>query len=261
MSDVFERVLCAVDDSSAGGTAARQAARITAEEGVLTLVSVDDSSVTTAGLLPVAIAAAEPVGHAEHALEIASEEAEPIHGFWTRRLVGEPVASILDEAQQRRASLLVVGSHGYRRATGVAFGLVGSRLVHDAPCSVLVAHPERSLERWPGSIVVGIDGSIVSAAAAGVARDLADRFRASLRIVACAGGRLDLEAARAIGPDVEVLPSRPVDALHALSETADLVVVGSRGLHGIRALGSVSERVAHRSDCSVLAIRPRLAGG
>lgn len=34
-----------------------------------------------------------------------------------------------------------------------------------------------------------------------------------------------------------------------------LIVLGSRGLHGIRALGSVSERVAHRAPCSVLVVR------
>ena len=259
MSHVFNRVLCAVDDSAAGATAARQAARVTAVDGVLTLLSVDDSSLMTSGLMPAVVAAPpEPVGHAEHALEVAREEAEPIHGVWTRRLVGEPVPRIIDEAEQRGASLLVIGSHGYRRTTGIAFGLVGSRLIHDAPCSMLVAHTERSVERWPQSIVVGIDGSIVSAAAADVARDLADRFGASLRIVACNGGRVDLEAARAIGPEVEVLPSRPVDTLQALSDATDLLVVGSRGLDGLRALGSVSERVAHRSDCSVLVIRPAL---
>jgi nucleotide-binding universal stress UspA family protein len=36
---------------------------------------------------------------------------------------------------------------------------------------------------------------------------------------------------------------------------ADLLVVGSRGLHGLRALGSVSERVAHRASCSTLVVR------
>ena len=35
----------------------------------------------------------------------------------------------------------------------------------------------------------------------------------------------------------------------------DLIVVGSRGLHGLRALGSVSERVAHGAKASVLVAR------
>jgi nucleotide-binding universal stress UspA family protein len=259
VSRIFDRVLCAVDHTAAGTTAARVAARVTAEQGVLTLVSVEVTTVTTVGLLPVAVAPPEGEGRAQAALDAAREEAEPIHGLWTRRLVGDPVAGILDEAAQRGATLLVIGSHGYRRATGIAFGLVGSRLIHEARCSVLVAQAERSLQKWPRSIAVGVDGSPGSAAAADVARDLAERFDASLRIVACKGGHLDLEAARAIGPELEVLPSKPVDALHVLSEVVDLVVVGSRGLHGVRALGSVSERVAHRSDCSVLVVRPSAA--
>jgi nucleotide-binding universal stress UspA family protein len=32
-------------------------------------------------------------------------------------------------------------------------------------------------------------------------------------------------------------------------------VVGSRGLQGMRSLGSVSERVAHEARCSVLVVR------
>ena len=42
----------------------------------------------------------------------------------------------------------------------------------------------------------------------------------------------------------------------ARMEPASLVVVGSRGLHGVRALGSVSERVVHEVPCSVLVARP-----
>src|ERR671912_753111 len=49
---------------------------------------------------------------------------------------------------------------------------------------------------------------------------------------------------------------KPVEALVDLSEEADLLVVGSRGLHGPAALGSVSERVAHRAASSVLVVRP-----
>jgi nucleotide-binding universal stress UspA family protein len=45
----------------------------------------------------------------------------------------------------------------------------------------------------------------------------------------------------------------PVDALSRLDP--DLLVVGSRGLQGIRSLGSVSERVAHEARCSVLVVR------
>ena len=40
-----------------------------------------------------------------------------------------------------------------------------------------------------------------------------------------------------------------------LRRDADLLVVGSRGLHGLRSLGSVSERVAHQARSSVLIVR------
>jgi nucleotide-binding universal stress UspA family protein len=35
---------------------------------------------------------------------------------------------------------------------------------------------------------------------------------------------------------------------------ADILVVGSRGLHGLKSLGSISERVAHQAACSVLVV-------
>ena len=47
----------------------------------------------------------------------------------------------------------------------------------------------------------------------------------------------------------------PVRAPVGASGIVDLVVVGSRGVHGLKALGSVSERVAHQAECSVLVVR------
>ena len=48
---------------------------------------------------------------------------------------------------------------------------------------------------------------------------------------------------------------KALDVLEVASETADLIVVGSRGLRGLRALGSLSERIAHEARCSVLVVR------
>jgi nucleotide-binding universal stress UspA family protein len=44
-------------------------------------------------------------------------------------------------------------------------------------------------------------------------------------------------------------------------ERISLAVVGSRGLSGVKALGSVSERIAHACECSVLVARPELPSG
>jgi nucleotide-binding universal stress UspA family protein len=122
---------------------------------------------------------------------------------------------------------------------------------------VLVAKEARAEEPWPRSIVVGVDGSPESAAAAAAARELAARFGAQLRFVAASGDHVDLAAARAIAPALEVRHVGAVEELRGLSELEDLVVVGSRGLKGFRALGSVSERIAHEADCSVLVVRPQ----
>jgi nucleotide-binding universal stress UspA family protein len=56
-------------------------------------------------------------------------------------------------------------------------------------------------------------------------------------------------------PRVELDEGPPVEVLLTAAEGADLLVVGSRGLHGVSALGSVSERVAHGARCSVLVAR------
>jgi nucleotide-binding universal stress UspA family protein len=61
--------------------------------------------------------------------------------------------------------------------------------------------------------------------------------------------------AKIVDHEYEDLPDKPVQALVSAAADADLVVVGSRGLHGLKALGSVSERVAHRAHCSTLVVR------
>ena len=89
-----------------------------------------------------------------------------------------------------------------------------------------------------------------------MATALAARFDADLRaIVATQDAHVDLEAARRIAPGCEEHDARALDILEASSETADLIVVGSRGLRGFRALGSLSERIAHEARCSVLVVR------
>jgi nucleotide-binding universal stress UspA family protein len=133
-------------------------------------------------------------------------------------------------------------------------GTVAARMLRDAPCSVLIAR-ERAAETWPRQVVVGVDGSAESAAAVAVAQSVAERFGASVRTIASTKDQLDREAAQAVAAELEEHEGRAVDLLAAASESADLVVVGSRGLHGLKALGSVSERVAHQARSSVLVVR------
>ncbi len=154
------------------------------------------------------------------------------------------------------AGVLAVGTHRSSRRRGLVLGSLVTELIHRAPCSVFVARPGRGDDPWrPRSIAVGVDGSACSLEALSVAKELAERLGVDLRVIGATGGKpVEVEALTAlgcVGPD----PRRPVDALVEAGEEADMLVVGSRGLHGLASLGSVSERVAHRARCSVLVVR------
>ncbi len=103
---------------------------------------------------------------------------------------------------------------------------------------------------------MGLDGSEQSERAYDVARDIATRRHSALRgVVALGGKRVPLGAIAKRHRGVQTFPAHPVPALVNASECADLLVMGSRGLHGPRALGSVSERAAHSAPCTVLVVR------
>jgi nucleotide-binding universal stress UspA family protein len=252
-SQIFRRIICGIDGTPPSLVAVRQALRLQDENGSLLLSAVAKlAQAAQAGMA--AVHAAELL---EHEAVAALAEAQAIAPSASSKLVnGDPVAVLLQQAEAERATLIAVGSHGRRRTAGLLLGSVATRMLRDATCSVLVSRPARDPEAWPGAIVVGVDGSLESAAAYTVARSVAERFGGSVQAVASTKDQPDLEAARAIAPELEEQDGRGADTLVAASETADLVVVGSRGLQGLKALGSVSERVAHRARSSVLVVRP-----
>ena len=140
--------------------------------------------------------------------------------------------------------------------TGILIGSLTTTRLHDARCSVLIARERHQEGAFPASIVVGIDGSPESAAALAAASTLHDRLGGTLsQLVATGGKRVDPAAVSAAHPAVEEARGKPVDVLVKASHDVDLLVIGSRGKHGVRALGSVSERVAHQARCSVLVVR------
>jgi nucleotide-binding universal stress UspA family protein len=154
-----------------------------------------------------------------------------------------------------------------------------------------------TLAEMSGTIVVGVDGSPVSAEALRWAAAEARLRDARLQIVHAwtfipptsvgdpgmlavpSGdlvGQLDAEEASAraglaavvadaLGPtpDVALEPTLvegdPGDALVAASRDADLVVVGSHGKSGFRAalVGSVSRHVVDHAECAVVVVKPQ----
>lgn len=252
----FDRVICAVDGSEEGLEAVRQAARVVSEGGRLLLVAVAELPIAAQAGWAAPAAASGLASEAEEALERAHREVAHQRLAETRLLQGPAITALAEALETERATLLCLGTHEHRRATGFLIGSLTTTFLHDAACSVLVARPSGAPESFPSSIAVGVDGSPYSDAALAVAELLRDRFGAAVSVLLAAGGKsVEAAAVAERHPAVEIVAGKPVDVLTSASAGHDLVVVGSRGLHGVRALGSVSERVAHRASCSVLVVR------
>jgi nucleotide-binding universal stress UspA family protein len=255
---VFSRVLVGIDGSEQSREAARQAATLV--DGELTLLTSYDVAPGIVGgtgtHVPNYFDEDLQRDAAMGALERAREDvamASP-----TGKIVrGRPAAALISEVEREQDTLLAVGSHGHGRLAGFVMGSTATEVIHSAPCSVLVARRGRESNEFPNKVVVGVDGSPESAAAYAVANRLSERFDAELWPVVAHGGKT---VDRALIDSIvdgwrEDLPDAPVAALLAAAADADLLVVGSGGLHGLKALGSVSERVAHRAQSSVLIVR------
>jgi nucleotide-binding universal stress UspA family protein len=261
VTEPFAAIVCGIDGSDESIEAARQAGRLATAGADFTLVGiVNEGAAVMIGWPSVPIARATRISREtidagmQRALKVL-----PPHLTVHRSIVtGPPAPLSAIEARARDATVIAVGSHGNSRAAGIVLGSVATSLLHEGPCSVLLTRGA-SGPQFPEAIVVGIDGSEPSRRAAGVAAAIAERTGARLTgLVAMGGGRASPADVGSIVDDnggfhLTDDPRDPVDSLSGAH--ADLVVIGSRGLRGVRALGSVSERVAHRAAGSVLVVR------
>lgn len=258
-TSLFDRIICGVDVTPESLEAVRQAARLRVPGGTLHLFAAVYLAGAVAAGWSAPRVAAELEREAGDALRRARESAP--EDARASLVNGPAVRTLLREIEREQATLLCVGSHDRSRVEGMLFDYVGTTMVHEAGCAVLVAREPHDAATFPRTIVVGVDGSDHAAAAHVAATDLAKRFSAELTTIAAAAGRdIDEEALRRDLPELTLVDAKPLDALLEAAAGADLLVVGSRGLHGIRTLGSVSERVAHRARCSVLVVRGRGIG-
>lgn len=239
---IFERIVCGVDGSPEGFEALRQATLLRSDAGrILALTACE----TPQGERP---------GRA--ARDAARELLRDVPLGDARTVKGPAVPALLAELDRESATLLAVGTHGGGHVAGMLLGSVATSMLQQAPCSVLVARGSDETAWSPRSIVVGMDGSREALVAAVIAAELADRCGAAVRTIAAQGGpRVDRPMLREID-ELHWVPGHPVGALVDASRTADLILVGSRGLRAFEALGSVSERAAHQAHCSVLVVRP-----
>jgi nucleotide-binding universal stress UspA family protein len=251
--DIFDRVLVEVDETPESFVAAAQAKCLVAPDGEFELLGVvERATAAQAGLAAVFAADAAEVKTAV-ALEHAKNLLEPTS---VRFVSGRARDTLLAEAVAVRATLVAVGLHPHGRRTAKLFGTLDAAVLREAPCSVLVSRPGWGATK-PKLVVVGVDGSPESALAKRVARALAERLGADLRIVIALGGKPVRESV--FGPDnAEALidPRDPPAALAADASECDLVVIGHRGAHGAAKLGRVGERVVYGARSSVLVVRP-----
>ena len=251
---VFERILVGVDGGKLSFDACRQASLLASPETVIEAATVTLFPPATAAALGANELAADLEETAGSALLAAREIIGPHAEL--RRLEGITVKVLLEEVKRTKPTLLAIGAPEHPRVEEIVFGGVGGELLHQARCSVLLARPTADERSFPRTIVVGLDGSKQAERAYAVAREIAERRHSMVQTVVALGGkRVALGEIAKRHRGVETSPACPVPALVAASDCADLLVVGSRGLHGPRALGSVSERVAHRAPCSVLVVR------
>jgi nucleotide-binding universal stress UspA family protein len=251
LGNIFDRIVCGVDGTESSRAAVVQAERLLAARRVLELVSVvEETPAPWSGLF---VPSDLDRQHAEARCALREGLALCPRARSTLRF-GDPGPKLVAAAREIDATLAVVGAPASGRLGGFVLGSAGTHVLHNAPCSVLIAREPADQDAWPRSIVLGHDGSPAAAEAAVVAKELAHRFCAALRIVVATGGdRVDVDSLPSV--ELDWSSSRPVEALEAASAEADLLVVGSRGLRGPRALGSVSERIGHLAHCSVLVVR------
>jgi nucleotide-binding universal stress UspA family protein len=191
---------------------------------------------------------------------------------------GAPAAEILEVVREFACDLVVLGSHGQTRLTQLLIGSVSQNVAKHAPCSVLVVR-EGSPEHGP--LLLAVDGSSESERATVVLAGLPLPAQKECTVLHVLDPILDpgdprvaqrLAAAEHLaGRTAKALTASGYQALprvqegHAAQEIlriahetgAGLVVVGARGLTGIREflLGSVSARVLRYAPCSVLIAR------
>jgi nucleotide-binding universal stress UspA family protein len=258
----FASILCAVDGSRRSAVAVRRA---------IALADGDTEILFLAVARRVGAGPTLPPARAEEALRDAAAAATTAGVRCTCVLEHAPDRALAILEYARDHELLVLGAPAVSRATGILAGSLPSTAAHRAPGPVLLARGDDDDGPFPRHIIAAADGSDAARTAVATAAELAARAGARVTL-AHVGGHDDSAALPAaiaeqagflrerlgVEPDIEAVSGRAAHALAALASRgdADLLVLGSRGLHGARALGSTSERVAHDAPISVLIMRP-----
>jgi 3-phenylpropionate/trans-cinnamate dioxygenase ferredoxin reductase subunit len=185
---------------------------------------------------------------------------------------GTPGESIVAAAKKHDADLIVVGNRGMGQATRFRLGSVPDWVAHDAPCDLLIVDttgrgggPREPTPPY-SRILAGTDGSGTATEAVRRAFTLASVYAGTVMLVHVGDplvGAIKLEEVAGVRPeDVEVerrmVEGDPAQRIVELAESegVQLVVVGNKGMAGVRRfLGSVPNKVAHEVPSDVLIVK------
>ncbi|MFI5027617.1 MAG: universal stress protein [Solirubrobacterales bacterium] len=262
---VFPDIVCGIDGSRGGKLAARQAMALSGPDGVIRFVAIHHT---------VGVGLNEQSTLSQRRAAEALEEAERLARSQGLRvsaaLISATHVSEVLRSEAKGHGLLVIGSHGGSRAGGIVLGGTVTQIAHRCEQPLLITRRAIDHGDFPDSVLLASDGSPGSWAAARAVARLAARRPVEVRVVHVHDGP-DPEADREVGRQLSLIagatgtPPRLQDKAGAVPERicqaaragqSALIVIGRRGMSGIRALGSVSERVAHRAPCSVLLVPP-----
>lgn len=205
--------------------------------------------------------------------------------------LGSAAQAILDRSGRWRADLIVMGSHGRGLLGRAVLGSVSEKVVHHAASGVRISRAGTISRAYPPRILVAVDGSRASLAAARAAArrpwpagtrvkliGVIDPRSAVGAILGARGGGMPLSTSEArkwllgklaaaarqfSGPGIRPEPClMEGDARHILLREAkawkaDGVFLGASGLSGIKRLllGSVASALALHAPCSVEIVR------
>lgn len=186
------------------------------------------------------------------------------------REASDPSQTIVDEAVEKKADMIVVGRRGRKGLLKALMGQVAAKVIAHAPCKVLVVPKAARIEYR--NILVATDGSVHSNAA--VTEAIAIAKKCGSNIIALSAIRDESEredAAVYANKVVEMAQKEGVSAeavipigrsFNAIVETAggrgvDLIVMGTYGKTGVRKLlmGSSTEKVIGNAGCAVLVVK------
>ncbi len=271
-----ERLLVASDDSEYTAGAIHEALRIAKKSGarvrVIHLIPrASDELAMSAGQIsePLLARARTHLNEVEREAAAAGVacDTEVIHTGL--RLYQE----IVNQADQMKADLIVMGRRGQRGLARVLLGQATAKVIGHAHCAVLVV--PRNAEITGQRLVLATDGSAYADAATAMAGSLAKILAAPVSALSVTlpsqSDRRHEEARVAANRAAAFLKNHELDAeavVHhgrpdevivetTIAKKADLIVIGSHGRTGLDRvmLGSVSERVIDAASTAVLVAR------